>query len=169
MKILITYYSRGSTVHTVAQAMAIQLVTAGEVTTSTIEPQTPHSYWGWLLRSLLPHYRVPIKPTITELASYDQVCLGFPKWTFACPPVNEYIRIMKNCDKKSFALFMCHRGFDEKRYLENMVMQISKRGALVIATLSTEQNSVKEGTYHNAFEKFCSQINSHLCGHLTPQ
>ena len=163
MKILIVYFSHGGTVQAVARAINTQLDTTAELTTGIIEPIRPHGYWGWLLRSFIPHYRVRIKPTITDLAPYHLVCLGFPKWTYACPPVNQYIRVMENCQARNFALFVCHRGFDEKRYLRSMVKQVSKRWALVIATLSVKQKTVLDGSYQEVLTRFCSEIKSHLC------
>ncbi len=154
---LIVYFSFTSTVRTLAQAVTSNLEANAQVTVCTIEPRTSCGYWGWLPRSFLPNWRVPIKPTNTELEPYDLVCLGFPKWMFACPPVNQYIKMMKGCQGKKIALFMCHRGFDEKRYLGSMVRKVSKRGFLVVATLSVKQNVVREGTYQEALDSFCRQ------------
>lgn len=155
--LLIVYFSFTSTVRTLAQAVTSKLKENAQVTVCTIEPRTSRGYWGWLPRSFLPNWRVPIKPTTTNLASYDLVCLGFPKWTFACPPVNQYIKMMNGCPGKKIALFMCHRGFDENRYLNHMIRKVSKRGSLVVATLSVRQDVVQEGTYQEAIDSFCRQ------------
>ncbi len=160
MNCLIVYFSFTSTVRTLAQAIRTELEGSSQTTISRLEPRTSHSYWGWLPRSFLPNWRVPIKPTITGLASYDLVCLGFPKWTFSCPPVNQYIQAMKGCQEKRMALFMCHRSFDEKRYLNHMIRRVSKTGALVVATLSVKQGVVREGTYQEALDSFCRQAGS---------
>ena len=158
MNLLIVYFSFTSTVRTLAQAVASKLEAKAQVTVCTIEPRTSHGYGGWLPRSFLPNWRVPIKPTTTtDLESYDLVCLGFPKWTFACPPVNQYINMMTRCQGRKIALFMCHRGFDEKRYLNHMIRKVSNRGSLVVATLSVKQGVVREGTYQEALDSFCRQ------------
>jgi len=155
--ILIVYFSFTSTVHTLAQAITSQLKVNSQVTVCTIEPHTPHGYWGWLPRSFLPNWRVPIKFTTTDLSPYNLIYLGFPKWTFSCPPVNQYIHTMKGCRGKRIALFMCHRGFDEKRYLNHMIRKVSKRGSLVVATLSVKQDVVRKGTCQEALNSFCRQ------------
>ncbi len=157
VNLLIVYFSFTSTVRTLAQAVTSKLAANAQVTVCTIEPRISHGYWGWLPRSFLPNWRVPIKPTTTDLESYDLVCLGFPKWTFSCPPVNQYIKMMKGCQGKKIALFMCHRGFDEKRYLNHMIRKVSKRGALVVATLSVKQDVVRKGTCQEALDSFCQQ------------
>ncbi len=155
---LVVYFSLTSTVRTLAQAIRSELDASSQTTISRLEPRTSHGYWGWFPRSFLPSWRVSIKPSITDLASYDLVCLGFPKWTFSCPPVNEYIQMMKGCGGKKIALFMCHRGFDEKRYLRSMVTKVSKRGCLVVATLAVKQDVVQGGTYQEALNAFCLRI-----------
>ena len=153
--ILIVYFSLTSTVHTLAQAITSQVKSNSQVTICTIESHTPHGYWGWLSRSFLPNWRVPIKFTTTDLSPYNLIYLGFPKWTFSCPPVNQYIHTMKGCRGKRIALFMCHRGFDEKRYLNHMIRKVSKRGSLVVATLSVKQDVVRKGTFREALDSFC--------------
>jgi hypothetical protein len=162
VNLLIVYFSFTSTVHTLAQAITSRVEANSQVTLCRIEPQTSHGYWGWLLRSFLPNRRVPIKFTTTDLSPYDLIYLGFPKWTFSCPPVNQYLRTMKGCQGKRMALFMCHRGFDERRYLNHMIRRVSKRGALVVATLSVKQDVIQEGTYQEAVDSFCRQAGSDL-------
>ncbi len=161
MNILIIYFSFTSTVHTLAQALTSRVKSNSQITVCTIEPQTPHGYWGWLPRSFLPNWRVPLKFTTTDLSPYDLIYLGFPKWTFSCPPVNEYIHTMKGCRGKKIALFMCHRGFDEKRYLSHMIRKVSRRGSLVAATLSVKQDTVRKGAFQEALDSFCRQA---TCG-----
>ncbi len=72
--------------------------------------------------------------------------------------MNEYIQMMKGCGGKKIALFMCHRGFDEKRYLRSMVTKVSKRGGLVVATLAMKQDVVRGGTYQEELNSFCLRI-----------
>ena len=162
MKILIVYFSRGGTVEAAAQAIHTQLSASARLTVARIEPIRNPGYWGWLLRSFVPRSRVPIHPTVTNLTTYELICLGFPKWTYACPPVNQYLLEMENCKGKDFALFMCHRGFDQERYLESMVKQVSQRGGRVVATLAAQQKTVEDGSYGESLMRFCDRIQSHL-------
>ncbi len=157
VNILIIYFSFTSTVHTLAQALTSRVKSDSQITVCTIEPQNPHGYWGWLPRSFLPNWRVSIKITTTDLSPYDLIYLGFPKWTFSCPPVNQYIHTMEGCRGKKIALFMCHRGFDQKRYLSSMVKKVSKKGFLVVATLAVKQDFVREQNYREALDSFCRQ------------
>jgi len=71
--------------------------------------------------------------------------------------VNEYIHIMKGCQRKKIALFMCHRGFDEDRYLKHMIRGVSRKGSHVIATLSLKQDVVRKGTYQENLDSFYRQ------------
>ena len=162
MKILIVYFSRGGTAEAVAQAIHTQLSASARLIVARIEPIRLRGYWGWLLRSFVPRSRVPIHPTVTNLTTYELICLGFPKWTYACPPVNQYLQERESCEGKNFALFMCHRGFDQERYLESMVRQVSQRGGQVVATLAAQQKTVEDGSYGESLTHFCDRIQSHL-------
>jgi len=162
MKTLIVYFSHGGTVEAVAQAIDTQLSASARLTVARIEPVRLRGYWGWLLRSFVPRSRVPIHPTVTNLATYDVICLGFPKWTYACPPVNQYLQEMESFQGTHFALFMCHRGFDQERYLESMVKQVAQKGGQVVATLAAKQKTVADGSYLPSLTHFCDRIQSPL-------
>ena len=162
MKTLIVYFSRGGTVEAVAERIRAELSASTQLTVARIEPEKLRGYWGWLLRSFFPRSQVPIQLTITDLTPYDVICLGFPKWTYACPPVNQYLQEMENCETKDFALFMCHRGFDQNRYLKSMVKQVSSRGGQVVATLAARQKAVLDGSYLESLLCFCDRIKLYL-------
>lgn len=162
MKTLIVFFSRGGTVEAVAEGIRAELDASTQLTVASIQPVRFRGYWEWLLRSFFPRSRVSIQPVVTDLALYDVICLGFPKWNYACPPVNQYLLEMENCKGKDFALFMCHRGFDQKRYLDSMVKQVSQRGGRVVATLAAQQKTVEDGSYGESLMRFCDRIQSHL-------
>ncbi|MBI3939768.1 MAG: hypothetical protein HY315_02935 [Acidobacteria bacterium] len=157
MKTLIVFFSFTSNVRTLATAIRKELEAAGEVDFAVIEPKRVRTGLGWLARSFLPGWRAPIRPTITDVSRYDLVCLGFPKWTFACPPVNQYIRLMQPTQGKKLALFMAFGGFDQERYLRSMVRQVSRRGAVVVATLAAKRSSIRENGHLGAVRLFCCQ------------
>lgn len=165
MNILVVYFSFTSTVQTLAEAIRAELERTTKVTTVTIDPQMRHGYWGWLARSFLPGWRAPIKQTITDLTPYDLVCLGFPKWTLSCPPVNQYLQEMRGSRGKNIALFMAYRGFDEKRYLQSMVRKLSKRGVDVVATLCVRRSAIRQGAFEEELRSFCRQVRSALEEH----
>lgn len=155
MRILVIHFSFTSHVGKLAQDIAAELRTTGEVTCAIIEPQVQRTVWNWLARSFVPGWRVPIRPVIADLTSYDLVCLGFPKWTFNCPPVNEYVRLMRCRPGQELALFMSYGGFDQERYLTNMVRKVSRRGARVVATLAVQRRIVRQGGYTQELKLFC--------------
>ncbi len=158
MKILVIYFSFTSTVHTLATAIRLELERENRVTMARIEPRKPRRYWGWLARSLVPGWSVPIRPTITDLEPYDLVCLGFPKWTWNCPPITQYLREMKGCQGKNLALFMSHRGFNQERYLQNMITRLYRKGVHISDVLSIKQDRVREDRYREAVRSFCLRI-----------
>lgn len=158
MNILIVCFSLGSTVWKVAEALRAQLEVNHTVTLTRIEPARPRSYWAWLFLSLIPNSQVAIRPTTTDLRPYGLVCLGFPKWSLSCPPVNEYVARMQLNRGKKFALFMCHAGFGADRFLRVMVRKLSRRGVRVVATLSLFRRAVQEGTYYPELRLFCREI-----------
>ncbi|MEE8349800.1 MAG: hypothetical protein V3R94_09535 [Acidobacteriota bacterium] len=162
MKTLIVYFSREGTVKAIAEGIGAELKGSTELTVARIEPVRVRGYWGWLCRSFVPRYRVSIRPTVTDLNSYDVICLGFPKWTYACPPVNQYLLEMKNCEGKDFALFMCHRGFDQERYFESMVKQVSEKGGRIVAALDAKQSAVLDDSYRESLKAFCDRIKRSL-------
>ncbi len=162
MKILIVCFSRGGTVEKIVEGIRTHLNGAAQLTVARIKPTRDRSYWGWLLRSFIPHYRVSIRSTVTDIAPYDLICLGFPKWTYACPPVNQYLREMEHSEGKHFALFMCHRGFDQERYLRGMLRQVTEKGGRVVATLTANQKTVEDGSYLGSLTGFCDRINSYF-------
>ncbi len=157
MRVLIVYFSFTSNVRILADSIRAELETTCEVRVAAIEPKKRRGYWRWLVRSFLPGWRVPIKETLTDLEPYELVLLGFPKWTLNCPPVNQYLKIMKGSGGKKFGLFMSYGGFDEERYMRSMTKRVCARGAHIVATLSVRRNAIREGTYQDQIRSFCAQ------------
>ncbi len=155
MKILIVYFSRTGCVAKLAGYLRARLVSAGEVLTIRIEPEKPCGYWGWLVRSFIPWWRTPIRPGISDLGQFDLVFLGFPKWTFSCPPVNQYIREMRSVPGKDFGLFMSYGGFDGERFLKSMARQVRKKGGRIVATVSVRKSAIPEGSFRQVLDAFC--------------
>lgn len=157
-RVLLVYFSLGETVRKIAVDIRGNLDPDWELTEATIEPTRPHTYRGWLWRSCLPGWKVPIKPTVTDVTPYDLVCLGFPKWGLSCPPVAMYVSALKGCAGKSFVLFMSHRGFDQDRYLHSTIRKLSKLGVKIAATVSLRQEDVKKGLHLPAVRSFCRSL-----------
>ncbi|MBI4455304.1 MAG: hypothetical protein HY644_05325 [Acidobacteria bacterium] len=155
MKILVVYFSFTGNVRTLASWIQAELEAVAEVTFKVIEPRSPHDYWGWLARSFLPGWRVAIKETTTDLAPFDLICFGFPKWTLSCPPANQYLKIMKHSQGKRFALFMSYGGFDQERYLRSMVRKVVKRGGYIVAAQAIKRSAIRQGAHSEALRSFC--------------
>ncbi|MBI4445236.1 MAG: hypothetical protein HY645_04940 [Acidobacteria bacterium] len=163
MRILISYFGytgENSTVAMLARSVAEDLGRDQEVVISAIEPQRPRSYWNWLVRSFLPGSRVSIKPVVSDLAPYDVVCLGLPKWTFSCPPVNEYLHRIQNARGRRFCVFLSYGGWDEERYLKALIRAVDRKGGTVIATLAMKRSRLLSGDFGEDVARFCRTIRS---------
>jgi len=157
-RILIAYYSRTGDVGTLAEALRQGLQPAGEVHMARVEPRAARGYWRWLSLSFIPGSKVKIRPMITDCSSYDLVCLGFPKWTLSCPPVNEYLRLMTGAGGKRMVLFMSYGGFDHERYLRHMTDRAARSGAAVRLAASFRRRSIRDGSFSGEMEGCCETI-----------
>jgi hypothetical protein len=158
MKILVVYFSWTGSVARLAEFLRSRLEPFGPVETARIKPVVDRSYWGWLFRSFLPGWRVPIEPVNTDLGEYDRVCIGFPKWTLACPPVNEYLRAMRLTGCSRIALFMSHGGFDGARYLRGIAKKVTRKRARLDATISIRRSTIRDGSFKSEMVRFCDEI-----------
>ncbi len=158
MRTLIAYFSRTGSVERMAECLGTQLVSFGTVATVRIEPIRPHGYWGWLMRSFLPGWRVPIRPLPLEPDNYDLVCIGFPKWTLSCPPVNQYVSSLRLAFGQKVGLFMSYGGFDGERYMRSLSKRVAARGARILATVLVERRAVRDGSFEEAVERFRHEL-----------
>lgn len=154
MQPFIVYYSRTGNTQSVAQQIASNL---GSPAVDRIHPTAQRRYSNWLLRSFLPGSSVAIEPVETDLASYDVVFLGTPKWTLSCPPVTEYIE-RADFDGATIGLFMTYGGFDEERYLDRLVDHIQAQGGNVVGTLHTQRDEVETADCADRVADFCDVV-----------
>lgn len=165
MKILILYFSYQSTVETVAESIAVRLGELGHsVHVENIQPVQPRGYWRWLLLSFIPGVRVRIRPVRVDFGSYDRICLGFPKWTLSCPPVNELLARTAIPRSLPFGLFMVYGGWDQDRYLRAMIRRVSWTNPVVACT-SLKRTLVVAGEHTTAVSEFCLRLTSGISGH----
>jgi hypothetical protein len=157
MRVLVTYFSYRSATRRLAQHIIAQLGQAHEVTVSTIEPTTERSYWSWLLQSFLPGWRAEIRPTLTDLTGFDVVCIGFPKWSLDCPPLNGFLRTATVRTDQRFALFMTYGGFDQDRYFRGIAKRVERMGRLV-GTLTVKRSRVLAGDLEGEVASFCRRL-----------
>jgi hypothetical protein len=168
-RILLSWFSFQGATAALAEAVSERLQGLGTVDEFVIKPRRRHGYWTWLALSFLPGSRVPIEPAGADAQGYDLVVLGFPKWTVSCPPVNQYLRLLEARPGTRFALFMSFGGFDQERYLAQMVRRLVKRRCEVIATVSVKRRLIEEGLHRDVLEPFLNELAQALtAGRDTP-
>ncbi len=158
MRILVVYFSFTSTVERLAQSIESCLAPRHHVTVTTIRPVRARSYWYWLLLSFIPGSSVAIENPPEKLDRFDRVCIGFPKWTFSCPPLNRYLAILPDMPSDmGLGLFMGFGGFDEDRYLRKIEARVSRKGRLV-ASLAVRRKLVDSARSASLIRQFCNAL-----------
>jgi hypothetical protein len=158
MRILLVYYSFTSSVESLARSIEACLLPAHSVTTEEISPIKARSYWNWLLLSFIPGSSVAIASRPVDLDSFDRICIGFPKWTFSCPPLNRYLAELPRLRPQTrLGLFTSFGGFDEDRYLRELTARISRKGR-VAASLAVKRKLVNTPEYTSLIRQFCDAL-----------
>jgi len=158
VRVLIAFFSYTGNTRVVAHQLATLLNNKKvEVDVEEIQPTKRYPYLYWLLLSFIPNLRTPIKQPTVDPSRYDLVCLGLPKWTLACPPVNQYLEEV-NLRGKLVGLFVTYGGFDERRYLKQMIKYLTKKGVKVKATLLLKRSWVKEDKIGEPLRRFCNTL-----------
>lgn len=157
VRVLITFFSYTGNTRVAAQRLAALLRKEAEVDLEEIQPIKRYPYLCWLLLSFIPNLRTTIKQPKVDPRRYDLVCLGVPKWTFTCPPVNQYLEEV-DLTGKAVGLFVTYGGFDERRYLKQMVNHLTKKGVKLKATLLLKRSWVKEDKIGEPLRRFCSVL-----------
>jgi hypothetical protein len=106
----------------------------------------------------VPGSEVEIENPEMELSRYDVVLLGFPKWTFSCPPLNKFIRKLRSHNKPRFYLFMTSGGFDEQRFLHNITHKLTRNGYNIVGSLAVRRKQIQGGTYSKSVDSFVRRI-----------
>jgi len=152
--VCVVFYSRTGNTRRIAADIA-SLVASADV--KVIRPRRERSYLGWLVLSLVPLSRVPIRPLRTDLRDYDAVFLGAPKWSFSCPPVTEFLSQTTVADT-TVGPFVTYGGFDERRYTRRLADRLRKMGAEVPATLRVNRAALGSRGYRAGVERFCDLV-----------
>jgi len=129
-----------------------------EVETVEIAPTRKRSYLHWLAYSFVPDSEVEIENPEMELSAYDTVLLGFPKWTFSCPPLNRFIRKLRGVSSPKFYLFMTCGGFDDQRFLRSITRKLAKIGCNVVGSLMVKRKDIRAGTYVASVDSFAKRV-----------
>jgi hypothetical protein len=164
-KLLVAYYSYTGNTKLIAQALAERLRDSFEVEVVEIVPTRACCYLLWLAYSFVPGSEVDVGNPEMQLSPYDAVLLGFPKWTFSCPPLNRFIRRLGGLSKPRFYLFMTCGGFDEQRYLDSLTHKLTKMGCNIAGSLTIQRRQIQTETYGDSVESFAKRIHEkHVAG-----
>jgi hypothetical protein len=160
--LLIAYFSYTGDTRRIAEAFLERLRTSYDMDAVEIVPTRKRSYIHWLAYSFVPNSEVDIENAGTDLSRYDAILLGFPKWTFSCPPLNRFIRTLTNLNKPKFYLFMTSGGFDEQRFLDSLTHKLTKMGCNVAKSLTVKRKSVQRETYAQCVDSFVKCMREQL-------
>ena len=155
---LVAYFSFTGNTRRVAEALTERLQRSCDVKTLEVVPTRKRSYLHWLAYSFLPDSEVEIENPMVDLSAYDVVLLGFPKWTFSCPPLNRFIRRLRNVGRPKFYLFMTCGGFDEQRFLLSIRRKLTKTGCNVIESLMVRRKEIRRETYWASVDSFAKRL-----------
>ena len=161
-RLLVAYYSYTGNTKRIAQILAERLQNSCDVETVEIIPTRKRCYFHWLAYSFVPDSEVEIDNSEIELSHYDVVLLGFPKWTFSCPPLNRFIRKLRSPNKPRFYLFMTCGGFDEQRFLDSFTRKLVRMGCDVAGSLTIERKQIHRETYPESVDSFAKYIQAQL-------
>lgn len=161
-RLLVAYFSYTGNTERVAKALSERLRGTYDVETVEIVPTRKRSYLQWLAHSLAPGSEVEIENTEVELSGYNAVLLGFPKWTFSCPPLNRFVRKLRSVSSLKFFLFMTSGGFDDQRFLRSMTRKLTKIGCDVVESLTVRRKQIRTEAYGGSVDLFAKRIDEHM-------
>lgn len=145
MRILLAWYSRTGTTERVVRAARPMLEALGhEVVEDRLRPRVDLPYPLWLALSFVPGARVPIAGDRVDPAGFDACLLATPKWTVACPPVNEYVRRFGRRLPPTAIVLTCG-GFDQARYLRALEDRLRRAGVRVRGAVAVRRRHVVTG------------------------
>jgi flavodoxin len=157
-RLLVAYFSYTGNTKRIAQALVERLQNFCDIEIVQIVPTSRRCYLHWLAYSFVPDSQVDIENPEIQLSHYDIVLLGFPKWTFSCPPINKFIHRLRGLNKPKFYLFMTSGGFDEQRYLDSFARKLVGMGCDVVGSLMVKRRQIQEETFGAYIESFVEHI-----------
>jgi NAD(P)H dehydrogenase (quinone) len=157
LRVLVAYYSWSGNTEKVAMRIAKDYG-GHDVSLRRISPVKDRGYRTWLLLSFIPGSRVAMKPLDVDMGAFDLLILGCPKWTFSCPPFNEFVATLRNHRGKKAAFFMTFGGFDEERYLASVLRKLARAGLDVRSHLAVSRKKVLSGEYTELVDEFCKGL-----------
>jgi hypothetical protein len=161
-RLLVAYFSYSGNTKRIAQALADKLRDFCDVEALEIIPTRRRRYLHWLAYSFVPDSEVDIESPEMELSHYDIFLLGFPKWTFSCPPINRFIHRPGSLNKPKFYLFMTSGGFDAQRFLDSFTRKLVSMGCNIIGSLTIKRKQIQEETYSESIDLFVKRIQEEI-------
>ena len=144
------------------QALSATLQTTFDVELIEIVPRHTRSYLHWLAYSFIPGSEVEIENPRMELSEYCGIVLGFPKWTFSCPPVNKFIGGLAGLQVPVLFLLMTCGGFDERIFMHTLTSKLLAIGCEVAGSLTIKRERIQEESYRALVESFAKRIEERL-------
>lgn len=158
-KIAIYYFSFTGNTKAVAEYMAEILARYHDVLLFPICSAKKRSYWSWLFLSFIPGSHVKIDENfLTDSLRFDHTIIGFPKWTFSCPPVNAFIKMMKGRIAGDISIFITAGGFGEEGYLRRYLSRFSASGFRVRNTLLIRRSEIGKREFFDKLIPFLSEV-----------
>ena len=111
-KTLVAYFTRSGNTRTIAGLLSRDL----QADLFEIEPATPYpaDYFATVEQATQErdrNYLPPLKATVSNLAIYDTVFLGFPIWGASAPPIIRSFLTSQDFAGKTIVPFNLHGGF----------------------------------------------------------
>lgn len=161
-RLLVAYFSYTGNTRRVAEALTKRLRTSCDVETVEIVPTRKRAYLHWLAYSFVPDSEVDIENPGIDVSAHHGVLLGFPKWTFSCPPLNRFIHKLSGITVPKFFLFMTCGGFDEERFLRSFGRKFARIGCNVVESLTVKRRQISGEAYRTLLESFVKKVEEHL-------
>ena len=131
MKVLVIYYSQTGKTKKLGEEITKSFkVTGNDVELKSIEPVKEKDYTA-NVKEARDEVEVKIKPTISDVSSYDLICLGTPVWSSSpATPINGYIASLTEIKGKKVACFATSGGGSRESTFKKMSKKLEKKGAI---------------------------------------
>lgn len=150
MRTAIVYYSMSGNTKYVADKIANELRTSGEVDIIRIEPVKAYPDQGakkfiWGGKSAVMGDKPRLQPYVFQSAQYDRIIFGTPVWasTFA-PPLRTFIHDHAELKDKKIAVFTCFSGGGADKAIDKMKKYIGIDTFEAELVLTDPKEHVKE-------------------------
>lgn len=148
MKILLAYVSMSSSCSSLGSAISSDLIDYGySVDSCRIIATEQHDFSGWLLRSLVPGFKVDIRPTIEDASRYDSLVLISPNWGCSCPPFSTYLDHLIGLNAKNVNLIVVRSCTPAFLFLVQVRKILFQKGAVNVLCNSVHKSKVLNGSY----------------------